>query len=310
MENCVLSTIQTEFEGLYNRLRCKDTNVWEQLHVIADDDPLAQAMLAIGYHRNYFKKDLERSDYYGRKCIIWLQLQRDKNSLFCLGVFHHVGIVVEEDTEQAIRYYSLGSELGSHLCCCSLGYCLEVMKGDFITASSMYLSAAHSGYSQAQYNLSNCYLRGIGVERDWKLSQQWCRLAAEQGHVEAMHSLGYVHYGYEYYSHADFIEALEWFQKAADAGHPGSMNCLGIMYEHGHGTVASGPDSVHWYTLAAQKGDTSAEFNLGLCYEHGRNGFAVDLRAAQKMYALAKEKGEGRAETALRNVEKRLNNTN
>lgn len=56
-------------------------------------------------------------------------------------------------------------------------------------AFKWYTKAAEQGYAEAQFCLAECYITGIGTERNWERAIDWYRKAAEQGHAEAQHLL-------------------------------------------------------------------------------------------------------------------------
>ena len=45
--------------------------------------------------------------------------------------------------------------------------------------------AAEQGYPPAQYDLGNCYLNGLGVQKSQAEAVEWIRKAAVQGHEKA-----------------------------------------------------------------------------------------------------------------------------
>jgi TPR repeat protein len=49
--------------------------------------------------------------------------------------------------------------------------------------------AAEQGDADAQYNLGNCYILGMGVAQDKAKAAEWYRKAAEQGHEGAQKRL-------------------------------------------------------------------------------------------------------------------------
>ena len=53
---------------------------------------------------------------------------------------------------------------------------------------------ANRGNEEAQYHMAAVYGNGDGVPMDLEEAVKWCRLAAEQGHREAMFKLGDSYY--------------------------------------------------------------------------------------------------------------------
>ncbi|MBT6401696.1 sel1 repeat family protein [candidate division WWE3 bacterium] len=80
------------------------------------------------------------------------------------------------------------------------------------------LPLAEEGDQFAQWNLGNYYLRGEGVEQDYKQAFKWYSLSAKQGHKRAQFDLGVM------YDNGEGIpknhkEAFKWFRLAAEQGH-------------------------------------------------------------------------------------------
>lgn len=63
--------------------------------------------------------------------------------------------------------------------------------GNEIMAFQNYKIAADEyGLPEAQYEVACRYRNGLGAEKDEKIAVEWCRKAAEQGHVKAQWRLG------------------------------------------------------------------------------------------------------------------------
>ena len=54
---------------------------------------------------------------------------------------------------------------------------------------------------------------------------------------------------------------------------------LGIMYQHGHGTVQNYAEAVRWYRKAAEQGDPRAQFHLGVFHAKGEGIPQDDITA-------------------------------
>ena len=91
-----------------------------------------------------------------------------------------------------------------------------------------------------------------------KLTIRWCRpwvedegislleKAAGQGHVWAMHWLGYIHE-----KSKEYEQAVHWFTKGAEAGLPNAMFKLGHLLDAGEGVAAPDyPAAIGWYRRA------------------------------------------------------------
>ncbi len=53
-------------------------------------------------------------------------------------------------------------------------------RGDYATALREFRSLAEQGYANAQFNLRNMYILGLGVPQDYALAHMWFNLAASR----------------------------------------------------------------------------------------------------------------------------------
>ena len=104
------------------------------------------------------------------------------------------------------------------------------------------------------------------------------RKAAEQGHLSAMTSLGFM-YERGLGVRADPGEAAYWYRRAAEAGEPMAMFDIGILYRDGRGVPQNQVRAVQWFQKAADAGVVDAHYSLAQAYEAG-NGVTRDFRAA------------------------------
>ena len=119
---------------------------------------------------------------------------------------------------------------------CSLGelyYSGEGIEQNYEEAFKWYEKAAEQGDADAQCMLGKLYYGGEGVEKNSREAFKWIEKAAEQGHADAQCSLGLLYYigeGVE----RNPREAFKWYKKAADQGHEiaqKSVNNLKFFYE-------------------------------------------------------------------------------
>lgn len=78
--------------------------------------------------------------------------------------------------------------------------------------------------------------------------------ARELGHPEAENMLGQCYY----FSH-QFNGALRWYKQAAQNGHADALYSVGYMYYHGEGTKKNLQKAIESLTLAAAKGNAYAK---------------------------------------------------
>jgi TPR repeat protein len=167
------------------------------------------------------------------------------------------------------------------------------------------LIAAKQGDSLAQFDLGIEYLYGASL-KDIEKARHWLLSAAQQGHIDAQRSLGYL-YAYELGDKPDYLEASKWFKLSAEQGNIDAQIDLGVLYEKGYGVTQSYTDARKWYELAVEQNSPIAQHNIGLLYAYGRGvkgnsstAFDWFLKAAEQGYVraqidvgLAYEKGNG-----------------
>lgn len=104
----------------------------------------------------------------------------------------------------------------------------------------------------AQYQKGCAYRDGDGVRQDYTEAVRWFRKAAEQGHANAQHSLGFLYARVP--SAPDYAQAAHWYRKAAEQGFAEAQCDLGWCYEFGQGVPQDYAQAVHWYRKAAEQG--------------------------------------------------------
>ncbi|GAA5001724.1 tetratricopeptide repeat protein [Acinetobacter puyangensis] len=147
--------------------------------------------------------------------------------------------------------------------------------------------AAQAGFAPAQFSLGQCWLQGIGVEKNQQEGLGWIERAAQQGHVDAMFTLALN-------LPVDHAQHLPLLQAAAQAGHAKAMLCVGL-YLQNH---AQPEQAVEWFKHAKERGDLRADFMLGMAYLTG-NGVAADAKHAVEVLNQAGEAGDIDAYFAL-----------
>lgn len=93
----------------------------------------------------------------------------------------------------------------------------EEVEQNYQEAFKWYKKAAEQGHDLAQYNVARLYYLGKGVERNYEEAFKWWMKAAEQGDADAQFGLGQMYrmgQGVE----QDDQEAIKWYKKAAEQG--------------------------------------------------------------------------------------------
>ena len=140
---------------------------------------------------------------------------------YFLGKCYVNGEDVDEDLEQAARYYKMAADQGNAKAQNNLGACYARGEGvdqDYRKAVDFFTRAACQGLAKAQCNLGVCYAQGSGVDQDYKQAVVLFMRAAAQGLAEAQNYLG-MHYGEGLGVDQDRDEAIKYLTLAVNQGH-------------------------------------------------------------------------------------------
>jgi len=162
-------------------------------------------------------------------------------------------------------------------------------------------STADDGSSS--FLLGNDYYYGIsGKPKDYIEAAFFYRVAAEQGHKEAMFCLG-VCFENGRGVPQEYRKAKKWYEESALLGHPRAQYHLGRCYKKGLGVDVNYEEAFAWFLKSAEQGYVLAQNNVGVCYEEGI-GVPVNLVKAIKWYSLAETQGDQYAHDALVRLER------
>lgn len=109
-------------------------------------------------------------------------------------------------------------------------------RGDYKRAVEEWRGPAIAGDADAQFNLGQAHKLGRGVRADQSLAERWFRMAAVQGHAQAV-----ANYALTLFQAGRRAEALPWLEKAAVRGEPRCQLVLGTMLFNGDGTPRDYP---------------------------------------------------------------------
>ena len=128
-------------------------------------------------------------------------------------------------------------------------------RGDYRRAVEEWRGPAIAGDPDAQFNLGQAYKLGRGVPVDAALAERWFRMAAVQGHAQAV-----ANYALALFQAGRRAEALPWLEKAVAAGEPRCQLVLGTMLFNGDGTARDYPRAYALVSRAVASGlPTAAE---------------------------------------------------
>ncbi len=243
----------------------------------------------------------QRGDYEEARAI-WSELayDGDVDAQFNLGTLYENGFGVEEDAEQAARWYRAAAARRVDLARLALARlqrtgALEPEPDE--DQIKLLETAARRGLAEAQYELGVAYDRGLGVTQNHATAAGWYQRAAEQGLTDAQYNLATL-FDEGLGTPRDFEQARDWYMRAADAGEARAMNNLGYIYEKGLTGVRDYGQAVVWYRRAAQTGLAIAQSNLAALHYLGR-GVPRDFEQAYRWYKAAAEQGDAAGQNGL-----------
>lgn len=129
----------------------------------------------------------------------------------------------------------------------------------------IYEKLANEGNSDAQFILSDIYIRALDGDYDSKKSFEWAKKSADNGNVSAMYNTGtnyYVGRGVG----KNIEKAKDYYLKAAKLNHVDAMGSIGEIYIE-EGNIV---DAIKYLEFAASKNDARSLFLLGLTYCDGK----------------------------------------
>jgi TPR repeat protein len=176
-----------------------------------------------------------------------------------------------------------------------------VEKRDWATALREFEPLAEQGNPEAQVNLGNLYMKGYGVEQDYKQAFRWYLKAALQDNAVGEGKLGLMHY-YGLGVRENHGAAAGWFRAAAEQGDTGAAAILGSLYAAGDGVPKDKVQAYLWYSVAADRGNQEARDSRdGLVDEMSPGeinealGLLADWRKRNEPAPLVDEKPPGTA---------------
>lgn len=158
---------------------------------IEEEKPTIEMLLALieageNSHTLTSKKNKQKAQKKARRAMEQLQSlagQGDPEIQLALGGYYESGVGVEQDYEQAARWYELAANQGLADAQTALGNFYHqgvYFQRNFVKAAALYGKAAEQGDPQGQLFLGICYLLGHGVEEDEESAKSLCLLAAAQ----------------------------------------------------------------------------------------------------------------------------------
>ncbi len=147
-------------------------------------------------------------------------------------------------------------------------------------AMAAWKPLAKKNNPDALYNIGLLYMKGLGVDEDFRAAKHWFKQAAKYGSVDAAYNLG-VMYKKRRFGYPSSKDALYWWRQAAERGHPESQFNLGVMLAYGNGTGKDVSAALKLWQQAANQNNMSAIQTLAQVYEKGLFDLSPDPAKAR-----------------------------
>lgn len=166
----------------------------------------------------------------------------------------------EQDLEKAMAAFDRAGDMGLAKSRCAEGNILIELQRDVPRAVALCREAAEAGDADAQTDLGNFYIAGVGVEADVATARGWYEKAAAQNQRNAAFVLGQIHWNGDGGVERSPEAAARYWRIAHDNGRPDAAFWLGnaayLMADAGDRTwdVSGLKEAERWYALAAERG--------------------------------------------------------
>lgn len=251
-----------------------------------------------------------------------------------LSTYYEMGFVVEKDVQKAFEWAMKAAELGDAGAQKQVGdfylnVNVQVVEKNPEEAFKWYLKSAEQECAKGEFAAANCYLDGVGVEKDVSKGIQFLMNASYHGDSDAMYRLGNIclisdktddaitlfkksaELGnqdaqlklFAFYYKDNTAEAIQWLEKGLenreDEASAAQAAALGLWYsasEH-----LDREKSFKWLSVGAEKGSAEAMCLLGEMLEYAKtNPKGIDDKeAAFNWFKKAAETGLAHAQKKL-----------
>ena len=167
------------------------------------------------------------------------------------------------------------------------------------------------GDGESMYQLSLCYMNGLGVAADYDKSDYWLERAALEGQPNAVAAIRAM-LGKTGLSDAkrrelaseeksererlekniDYSKYNEALVKKAQSGDAKAQFDMGFCYEYGFGVSTDLHQAFEWYSKAAEQGERYSEYRLA-CFFYWAKGIQKDYNKAAYWWRKAADQGDG-----------------
>lgn len=272
---------------IYSRIRnCRVDNInWI---ITCAERGIVEAQYHLGWY--YEGKDDEKSIYWYTKAAE----QGDLLAQLELGDRYGHGKGVEKNIDKAIYWYTKATEQGD---ACSLGcFYLEIGGAKNLENGVYWLTkAAEDGDARAQFRLIDCYLDGVGVEKDYKKAEYWLINGAIDIYTFEIEKLKKL-----LHSLTINYDNIKLFENGGNRGLIEAQISLAYFYAK---TELDKEKAFKWYIKAAEQGHMDAQYEVGRCFILGV-GTAKDIEEGKKWLNKAADQGHKEAQRELKEMNK------
>lgn len=212
----------------------------------------------------------------------------DGNAAAKLGQMYHDGQGVPQSTEEALKWFTRGVQLGSRRAKLLVGRSAVWGTTPGYTkqdALDILYEAANEGLSSAWMEIGYAYAGAFGGKVNHVRSLDAFKKAADAGNDEALRMVG-IGYLSGLGTPKDPVLGLEYLRKSADLGNAEAMFNLALAYKMGIGAVSSRQGYLDWLRKAADKKLPDAHYHLGIAYRDG-DGVAKNIDKALEYFHFA-----------------------
>ena len=133
----------------------------------------------------------------------------------------------------------------------------EKIENNKLVALDEGIESPYGAYLQCV--IGDMYLKGEGVEKDYKKAFSWFELSAANGYINAYYKLGNLYY-HGQGTKQDLQQAMNCYRKAK--GNPYAEYKLGIMYQRGEGTQQNFERAAAHFVEASSQNNPYAHYKL------------------------------------------------
>lgn len=220
----------------------------------------------------YFGNDYIDQDYSNARRYAELASEfDDRFALNLLGDMHRFGYGIEQNIDEAIKFYTKAALQDDVLGNASLGI-IYYNRSEFDKALTFFKAAVRNHElseeepevaSNSRVWLGDMYSFGQGVIPDFNKAESYYLRAIRDHQIpEAYLGLGSLFYE-GFLVEKDLAKAADLFKEAAERGAVEGITMYGYVLEHGEGLEEDIPKAIELYEKAIALGSSQAKFWLG-----------------------------------------------